>query len=357
MVEFIDKLCVAMRTHHASDLFLHEGRPPQIRLHGKLMDLGDTIITPEMLVAFWTDLGAAENTQDLDTSYVASDGGRFRVNLFRYLSQRGAVLREIKISIPDLESLRLPVDLLTNWVSRNAGLVIVAGRTGSGKSTTLASCLQWLNVHIPRHVVTIEDPIEYLFQNDACLFSQREVGIDTDSFAEGLRRSLRQSPDVIFVGEIRDYPSAVTALQAVETGHLVLTTLHSSSVSETVERFVQLFPASDREGSQRILSSLLVGILCQQLVPAKDGKLVPVLEFLQNEGLSRKQIQDGRSIELSDLIARGEGGNCQSFLKSLAGLVQDGTISQEVALEYCENPHELSRILRGISSGSGTKPR
>ncbi len=357
MVEFIDNLCVVARAHHASDLFLHEGRPPQIRLEGKMMDLGDESVPPELMESFWRSCGATETTLDLDTAYSASDGGRFRVNLFRYLGQRGAVLREIKMVIPELESLHLPVELLTSWVARPSGLVVVAGRTGSGKSTTLASSLQWLNRHIARHVVTIEDPIEYLFQSEACLFSQREVGLDTPTFAEGLRRSLRQSPDVIFLGEIRDHESAATALQAAETGHLVLTTLHSSSVPETIERFIQLFPASDRDGAQRILSTLLLGVLCQQLIPSQDGTLIPILEFLQNEGLSRKHIQEGRTMEIADLISRGEGGTSQSFLAALARMVQSGVVSQDTALEYCENPHELSRILRGISSGSSTKPR
>lgn len=355
MVELIDKLCVAMRANQASDLFLYEDGVPQIRLNGKLMDLGDSPLAPELLEQFWRECGASESTLDRDTAFCASDGGRFRVNLFRTLGRRGAVLREIKTTIPDLATLHLPTDLLTSWVSRPAGLLLVAGRTGSGKSTTIASCLQWLNQHSPRHVVTIEDPIEYLFQNEACLFSQREVGIDTDSFAEGMRRSLRQSPDVIFVGEIRDYASASTALQAAETGHLVVTTLHSANVAETLERFVQIFPAADREGAQRILSSQLVGVFCQQLVPTKDDSLVPVLEYLQNEGLSRKYIQDGRNPELADIISRGDNVTSKSFLVSLAHEVQTGVIDQDVALQYCENPHELSRALRGISSGSVVK--
>lgn len=358
MVELIDRICVAARENHASDIFLHEGRAPQIRLEGKIMDFGEQPIPPEIMRDFWRTCGADEKTQDLDTSFTSSDGGRFRVNLFRSLGDFSAVLREIKVVVPDLEALHLPVELLTNWVSRPAGLVIVAGRTGSGKSTTLASTLQWLNQHIARHVVTIEDPIEFLFQNQACFFSQREIGIDTTSFDEGLRRALRQSPDVIFVGEIRDHASAVTALQAVETGHLVLTTLHSSTVSETVDRFIQLFPSNDREGAQRILGNLLLGILCQQLVPSKEGFLVPVLEFLENEGVSRKYIQESRTTELADLVEHGEGtNNAQSFLQSLATMVQAGIVLQETALEYCSNPHELSRILRGISSGSGAKTR
>ncbi len=356
MVEFIDKLCQTARANHASDLFLHENRIPQIRVEGNLLDLGTEPVPAELMESFWRYCGADDSTLDLDTAYSTSDGGRFRVNLFRYLGQRGAVLREIKMVIPDLESLHLPVELLTSWVSRPSGLVIIAGRTGSGKSTTLASSLQWLNQSIPRHVVTIEDPIEYLFRNEACLFTQREVGLDTPTFEEGLRRSLRQSPDVIFLGEVRDHASAATALQAAETGHLVLTTLHSSSVSETIERFIQIFPATDRDGAQRILSTLLLGVLCQRLIPSSTGSLVPVLEFLQNEGLSRKHIQEGRTTELDDLIARGEGGTGQSFLSALARMVQSGIITQETALEYCDNPHELSRTLRGISSGSSTRP-
>lgn len=356
MIETIDNLCLAVRQHDASDLFLHEGRLPQIRLNGELMTLGEHPINAQTMDAFWTHVGGGPRETDADTSYLASDGGRFRVNLFHHLGTKGAVLRQIKSDIPSLENLNLPADLLRDWVRRTAGLVIVAGRTGSGKSTTLAATLQWLNQQAPKHVVTIEDPIEYLFRSELSLFTQREVGLDTPGFAEGLRRSLRQSPDVIFVGEIRDRETAETALHAVETGHLVLTTLHSANVVETIERLQLIFPERERDGIQRLLSNLLLGVLCQRLVPTIEGGMQPVCETFQNEGVSRKYLLEGRTQEIHDLLERGEHPANTGFLTGLAKLVREGVIDREVAMEHGDNPMELSRALRGISSSStGTK--
>lgn len=352
MIETIDNLCVAMRQHDASDLFLHEGRIPQIRLNGELMTLGDTPLNTQTLDAFWKYCGASETTLDLDTSYLASDGGRFRINLFHQLGQKGAVLRQIKIAIPSLEELHLPAELLRQWVTRPSGLVIVAGRTGSGKSTTLAATLDWLNKQEPKHIVTVEDPIEYLFRSEYCLFTQREVGLDTATFAEGLRRALRQSPDVILVGEIRDRETAETALHAVETGHLVLTTLHSANVVETIERLQLIFPEDERLGVQRLLSNLLMGVVCQRLIPTEDGGQRPVCETFQNEGASRKYLLEGRTRELRDLLERADQPANVTFLHALAAEVRNGTINREVAMEYCDNPMELSRALRGISNTS-----
>jgi pilus retraction protein PilT len=193
-------------------------------------------LSMEELDAFALQCGAEAGALDFDGSFVSSDGHRFRVNIFRSLSRRGAVLRPIKTRVPSFEELGAPVDLLVSWIQRPTGLILVTGPTGSGKSTTVASCLDWLNQNHSYHIVTIEDPIEYLFQPARSLFTQREVGTDTPTFAQGLRRSLRQSPDVILLGEIRDAASALTALEAAETGHLVLATLHSSNVLDSGRR-------------------------------------------------------------------------------------------------------------------------
>ena len=244
--------------HGASDIFLRSDRVPQLRIRGELMFGAETPLAGGELDAFWKQCGAPDGALDFDGSYVDTRGQRFRVNLFRSLLHRGAVLRPIKTSISNLEDLGLPAELLISWVDRPSGLVLVTGPTGSGKSTTLASCLNWLNHHVSRHIVTIEDPIEYLFEPVHCLFTQREVGIDTPTFEEGLRRSLRQSPDVILLGEIRDAVSAITALQAAETGHLVLATLHSSNVLDSLERLARLFEPRERASVMQVLSQQLV---------------------------------------------------------------------------------------------------
>lgn len=351
-VEFIDSLCCLAGQHAASDLFLHAERPPQFRLNGELVTIGETPVSPDELEAFWHWCGADKDALDFDGSYVASDGNRFRVNLFRTLFKRGAVLRPIKTLIPALETLGVPSELLTSWVSKPSGLVLVTGPTGGGKSTTLAACLEWLNQHYHRHIVTIEDPIEYLFTPARCLFTQREVDSDTASFAEGLRRSLRQSPDVILLGEIRDSASAVTALQASETGHLVLATLHSSNVLDSLERLSRLFEVGAREGVLQLLSQQLVGILCQKLVPAQPEGRVLIVEHFENQAVTRKWILEGKFRELADFIAKGDNPANVTFLQSLVGMVRAQRISEATGLKTAGNPHELQRQLRGIGATS-----
>jgi len=350
-VEFIDSLCCLAGRHGASDLFLHAEQPPQFRINGELVTIGSALVYSEELESLWTQCGVTLDVLDHDGSYVATDGSRFRVNLFRTLFKRGAVLRPIKTIVPALESLGVPVELLASWVTRPAGLVLVTGPTGAGKSTTIAACLEWLNQNYHRHIVTIEDPIEYLFTPANCLFTQREVGSDTSTFAEGLRRSLRQSPDVILLGEIRDSASAITALQAAETGHLVLATLHSSNVLDSLERLSRLFEVAERDGVFQLLSQQLVGILCQKLVPSPEGRAL-VVEHFENMAVTRKWIAEGKFRELADFLSKGDNPLNVTFLQSLVEMIQSGRISQEVGVQTAMNPRELQRRLRGISSTS-----
>jgi pilus retraction protein PilT len=351
-VEFIDRLCCTARQQGASDLFLHEERPPQFRVNGQLVTIGSAAVYSEELQSLWTECGAAPDALDFDGSYVASDGNRFRVNLFRTLLKRGAVLRPIKTEVPALETLGVPTELLASWIVRPSGLILVTGPTGAGKSTTIAACLEWLNQNYHRHIVTIEDPIEYLFTPAKCLFTQREVISDTSSFAEGLRRSLRQSPDVILLGEIRDGTSAITALQAAETGHLVFATLHSSNVLDSLERLSRLFEVAEREGVYHLLSQQLVGILCQRLVPAlPDGRAV-VAEHFENQAVTRKWIAEGKFRELADFLEKGDNPANVTFLQSLVAMIQDDRIAEDTGVRNAPNPRELHRRLRGINSSS-----
>ena len=350
-MEFIDSLCCLAGRHGASDIFLHSELPPQFRINGELLTIGTALVHAEELESLWTHCGAALTALDFDGSFIASDGNRFRVNLFRTLFKRGAVLRPIKTVVPVLETLGVPVELLASWVTRPAGLVLVTGPTGAGKSTTIAACLEWLNQNYARHIVTIEDPIEYLFTPAKCLFTQREVSSDTSSFAEGLRRSLRQSPDVILLGEIRDSASAITALQAAETGHLVLATLHSSNVLDSLERLSRLFEVAEREGVFQLLSQQLVGILCQKLVPAPEGRVL-VVEHFENQAVTRKWIAEGKFRELADFLAKGDNPANVTFLQSLVALIQAGRITEATGVQTAPNPRELQRRLRGINSSS-----
>jgi pilus retraction protein PilT len=351
-VEIVDSFCVLTAQHGASDLFLHAGEPPQMRINGELTLLSAEPLPAEEMESIWKQCGASMDALDFDGSYVASNGNRFRVNLFRTLFKRGAVFRPIKTVIPALETLGVPADLLASWITRPFGLVLVTGPTGAGKSTTLAACLDWLNQNYHRHVVTIEDPIEYLFTPVKCLFTQREVMSDTATFAEGLRRSLRQSPDVILLGEIRDSASAVTALQAAETGHLVLATLHSSNVLDSLERLSRLFDVSEREGVLQLLSQQLVGILCQKLVPAlPDGRAL-VVEHFENQAATRKWIGEGKFRDMADFMAKGTIPGNVTFLHSLMTMIQSERITEATGLLAAANPRELSRRLRGVDSTS-----
>lgn len=348
----IDRLCAVMHEQGASDLFLSSNQVPQIRLNGDLITLESEAFSDEEMNSFWERCGVPENALDHDTSYISADGQRYRVNFFHSLYTRGAVLRQIKTQIPELESLGLPEDLLKSWVVRRSGLILVTGATGSGKSTTLASCLDYLNHHYPRHVVTIEDPVEYLFSPDQCLFTQREVGTDTTSFAEGLRRSLRQSPDVILLGEIRDGLTASTALQAAETGHLVLATLHSSNVLDSLERLARLFDQAERAGVLQVLSQQLIGILSQKLIASASGGQVLAVEHVENQAATRKWILEGKFQELADFLAKGTQPSNISFVQSLYALVKSGQVTEETALHVAPNPHELQRLIRGIGNSA-----
>jgi len=351
-VEFIDSLCCLAGREGASDVFLHTERPPQFRINGELVTVGSAPVDSAELESLWTHCGAAPDALDFDGSYIASDGNRFRVNLFRTLSRRGAVLRPIKTVVPLLETLGVPGELLASWITRPFGLVLVTGPTGAGKSTTIAACLEWLNQNYHRHIVTIEDPIEYLFTPAKSLFTQREVSSDTSSFAEGLRRSLRQSPDVILLGEIRDSASAVTALQAAETGHLVLATLHSSNVLDSLERLSRLFEVAERDGVFQLLSQQLVGILCQKLVPAEPEGRIVVVEHFENQAVTRKWIAEGKFRELADFVAKGDNPANVTFLQSLIALIEAGRITEATGIQAAPNPRELQRRLRGINSSS-----
>ena len=346
----IESLIKAAFENKASDIFLSAGYVARMKVNGQLMIAGDDPIESEDMIAFWKRCGAdPEYDGDRDSSYVAHNGVRFRVNLHRHLGNLGAVLRQINTEIPGIESLGLPVELLTKWVSAPSGLVLITGPTGSGKSTTLASSLEWLNQNSSKHIVTIEDPIEYLFESKKSLFTQREVHTDTDSFARGLRSSLRQAPDVILLGEIRDPETAKIALQAAETGHLVLATLHSANVSETIERLTNLFPSQDRESQLQLLSNLLIGICCQVLLPSAYGGLHLVTEHLENTGVIRNYVRESRIPEIVDFIGRGDNPNNKLFMDALVEATQKGHLTQEEAATASGNESDFDRAMRGIS--------
>jgi pilus retraction protein PilT len=346
----IDLYCRAAQEYKASDLILQEGEPPVVRVSGSITPMEAPPVGAGDLRAFREACGAPVDTHDHDASFVSSQGIRFRVNFHRRMGGEGAVLRRINTNPPAVESIGVPDRRLCEMVSRRSGIIIVSGPTGSGKSTTLASLLDWVNHNMERHVVTIEDPVEFVFERDRSLFTQRAVGLDTGSFAEGLRRALRQAPDIILVGEIRDAETAAVALQAAETGHLVLATLHASDVSEVLERLASFFPESERKGVLQVLSGQLLMILCQKLLPAPgDGRILSC-EYLTNAGMARQCILEGDVPALRDYLSTADEQESVDFLRSFHRLVESGLLAEDVALQSCPNPAELRRRLRGISS-------
>ena len=349
-MEALESLCESCLQAGASDLFLREGATPFIRLGDQLHALETAPTSEDLLHFLWSACGAKPEASDHDASFVTRSGLRFRVNLHRQLGVRGAVLRNIKTQIPSMEDLGLPVALLQKWFSRPSGLVLITGSTGTGKSTTMAAGLEWLNQTTTRHIITIEDPVEYLFQENLSRFTQREVGADTPTFAEGLRRALRQSPDIILLGEIRDAVSASTALQAAETGHLVLASLHSSSAAEAGERLHRIFSPEEREDASALLAAQLVGVFTQQLVAGLNQKLFLVGEHFENQAATRQWIRKGGGTELVDFMQNSQAPENRSMTTSLVQAYRDGQVSLEVALAAAPVVDEFRRASMGISS-------
>ena len=350
MNTLIDQLANEAFQAGASDLFLCEDQVPRLKINNSIQIPGASALTHDSMAAFWKDCHAdPETTLEKDSNLMISGGRRLRVNLYKSLGLLSAVLRPIKSEIPSLQELGAPEILLTDWVSRSSGLVLVTGPTGSGKSTTMAAALQWVNNNQQRHIVTIEDPIEYLFENHLSYFSQRELYTDTPSFASALRASLRQSPDIILIGEIRDMETAKIALQAAETGHLVIATLHSSSVSDSLERLTNFFNGDEREGLLKLLSQHLIGIITQQLIPRVGGGLLLATEHLQNEAATRNWIQNNQLTEITDHLNRSDNpANC-SFVRFLIAATQQGFITEANARQAIPTTADFDRLMRGIS--------
>lgn len=337
----------------ASDVFMIEGERPRVRSDGDIIIAHGGPLEREDIAAIWQGCGYDPATANDGDSSIAVEGiGRLRTNMYRSLGRLAVALRPIKKDIPDFDELGLPGDMLASWMQRRSGLVIVCGPTGSGKSTTIASCLQWVNRHQPRHVVTIEDPIEYLFENDRALFSQREVRRDTENFNVALRAALRQNPDIILFGEIRDAESAFTALRAAETGHLVISTLHGSGVAgvpTAMDRLNRILSDTGTAGAASLLSHQLVGAIAQQLLPRIDGGLVAVLEYFENVGATRKWIEEGRYDELKDYLNKADESVGCSFLRYLIAATNQGIIDPAIARSATDRPQDFDRAMRGIS--------
>ena len=334
-----------------SDLFLSEGKPPFIRKNSVLEDLNEPPVERAAMEELFGLCGADPvATKDADVAYVSEKGLRFRVNLHQHNNgELGAVLRHVRDQIPTMDVLGLPEDVLMPWLTRPAGLVLIAGGTGAGKSTTVASCLSWINAQRCAHVVTVEDPVEYLFKGNLSVFTQREVGIDTQSFGDGMRGAMRQSPNVIFLGEVRDAETAQAALHASQSGQLVITTVQAYGIRDALGRFAGFLPEAARKTALDTLASQLVGILAQRLLPGAEDGLFLATEHFENAGATRGWIRDDTPERIAELIRERPTPQNRGFLESLVAGARAGLITPETGISAADNPPEFKRAFRGLS--------
>lgn len=359
-MELNDILAMAIKAN-ASDIHLKVGLPPVYRIDGALRPLPKAPrLTPEetrkIAYAMMSEQQRErfEHTNELDLAYGVPGMGRFRVNMFTQRGSISMILRTIPFNVQTLEELKLPA-VIKKLTHEQRGLILVTGTTGSGKSTTLASMIDSINANRTAHIITIEDPIEFLHRDKKSIINQREVGVDTETFASALKSALRQDPDVILVGEMRDFETIETALTAAETGHLVLSTLHTVDAQESINRIVGAFPPFQQRQIRLQLASILKGVVSQRLVPCADGKgRVPAVEVMISTARVRELIDDKEKTKmLRDTIQQGyDTYGMQTFDQSLMGLLKNKLITFEEALRQSSNPDDFKLKFSGISSSS-----
>ena len=354
----IDDLLNKMIEADASDLYVTSGAPARFRVHGGLQDITEEPLSAqecaELAESLMSEPQRAEFQRDLELnfSYSIGETGRFRVNVFTQRGDAAIVIRRIKVEIPQLEDLNLPVQL-SQLILAKRGLLLMTGATGSGKSTTLAAMIGHRNETAGGHIITIEDPIEFVHENKKAIVNQREVGIDTKSFDVALKNTLRQAPDVIYIGEIRDRDTMGFALHAAETGHLVLGTLHSNNANQTLERIVSFFSHDARQQLLQNLSLNLVAILSQRLIRCKDGNgRVPALEILLTTPYIRELIANGDISGVKKAMAESTGEGLQTFDQALYSLWKAGMITEDEAIRNADSANNLRLKMKGIAGGA-----
>jgi len=344
----IDELLKIMVDKGASDLHLKSGSPPVVRVDGELYILEGDDITPEGMkeyaAAIMTDkqIVIFSDQNEIDFAYGVKGVGRFRVNIFRQRGSISIAMRQVVSKIPGFEELHLP-PVVQNLALEPRGMVLVTGTTGSGKTTTLASMIDYINRNVRRHVVTVEDPIEILHADNKSMINQREVGIDTRSYSSALKYVLRQDPDVIFIGEMRDLETVRTALTAAQTGHLVLSTLHTIDVSETINRIIDFFPLHQQKQVRILLAGSLRGIVSQRLLQRADGHgRVPALELMVMTKRIRDLVLDSNQThKIEEAIREGDYYGMQTFDQSLLSLYKEGLVTLQDAALVASNPHDF----------------
>lgn len=356
----IEQLLREMVNHQASDLHLKVGVQPVYRIHGELKRLFDVRIDGALMDEFMGDVMNSEQMKRFETekecdfAVGARNMGRFRINVFRQRNSPAMVIRHIKADIPAFDQLHLPEIIRTLSLKRR-GLILVTGTTGSGKSTCLAAMIDEVNDKETSHIITVEDPIEFLHKDKQSIVSQREIGTDTHSYANALRAALRQDPDVLLVGEIRDLETMQIALTAADTGHMVFATIHTTNATETLHRILSMYPPHQHEEVRLLLAECLVAIVSLRLLPRKDGAgRVPAAEILVNTAAIKDYMVDKEKTDLIEqAIAEGHlQYGSQTFDQALLKLYKEEVISYEVALAAATNPDDFDLKVRGISGSS-----
>ena len=351
----INKLFNAAIKTEASDLHLKVGMVPKLRIHGTLKETTGKVLTEELSEKLIFEILSEEQKKfflengALDFAWQVGEADRFRVNVFRQRGVTSLAARHITSNIPAFESLHIP-PVVEKIAEYHDGMILVTGPTGCGKSTTIASMIDHINRNRPCHIITIEDPIEFLHRDRKAIVSQREVGIDVPDYESAMRSLMRQDPDVVLLGEIRDNETLTAAMRAAETGHLVFGTLHSVSASQTIQRILDLFPQEERDLARQTFALTIRAVVSQQLLPGlkPDAKRMPAIEILIANPIAKKLISERREADLPAVIRACQNEGMQDLTESLRKLVMEEWIELKVALEYAPNVEELKMALKGI---------
>ena len=347
-----------LKGNSGSDLHLKSGSRVRIRINGILRVLGEEYMSAKEMTQLAEEIlgeerfTRLEKEKNFDFTYILDKESRFRVNIFHQMDGYSAVFRIIPVRIPSIDELRLP-EVIKDFTEIQRGLVLVTGVTGSGKSTTLAAMLDRINNSEKKHIITIEDPIEFVHKDKGCLVNQRSIGQDTNSFSDALRGALREDPDIILVGEMRDLETIDIAMHAANTGHLVFSTLHTLDAKETVDRIIGMFPTAEQNRIRSSLASVLEGVISQRLVETKDGGRTAAIEILKKTARIEQLILESRDNEILDALFEGKDiYGTQTFDQALIDLYEERRITEEVVLRNATNPADMKLKLEGIGKGA-----
>jgi len=353
----VNDLLQVMIKKGISDIHFKSGAAPLLRVHGKLIpagmeafsaqnveDIAEALMSPEQKRAF-------DAEHELDFAHSIDDVSRFRINIYRQRGTTALTLRVVPLKVNTFEDLHLPAEALKKLASESRGLILITGVTGAGKTTTMNSMLDYINENFCYNIVTVEDPIEYYHKDKKSSISQREVGLDTKSYAKALKYALRQDPDVVVIGEMRDFEAISAAITAAETGHLVLSTIHTMDASQTIDRIVDAYPPHQQSSVRSQFANVIKGIVAQRLVTKKDGlERLPATEILLGTSLVKKLISDGKLSDLNKTIDQGAYYGMHTFDSDLLALFKKGLITSDEALDKATNPDDMTLNLKGIEN-------